>query len=72
MQTKYQHISDPPTFRLKSGETVNGVQIIGVGSPIGRVLFREWAPLIEVEADARDVTISNSTFIGGSISVRLL
>lgn len=70
--TKYfQHISDDSTFHLtEDGQSVEDVDIEATGSPIGRVLFTDWSPMIKVEASVK-CSIKNSIFTGGSMAVHI-
>jgi hypothetical protein len=58
-----QHISDDAIFRPKNNEVIRGlnVKIVRTGSPIGRFIFREWAPVM-ILRDISNVEVSECCF----------
>jgi hypothetical protein len=65
----YQHISDPTSITLTGGQTVDGKCIVATGSPIGRVLFKAWAPMIVVKGNFNSVT--GCHLIGGTVGFHI-
>jgi len=60
MKQVYQHISDPPTLRNQGAENL---RIECVGSPIGRFIFTDWAPMVRIDT-GRGLLFKNCHFCG--------
>lgn len=67
-KTTIYHGPDSDSFRLKSGDVVDGIHFKQVGSVTGRFLFTDWAPMAFIPANSKDIEILNCWFEGQTIN----